>query len=108
MPLMKTGLRAPLIFTPPLQAQDWQLLGENGFMSTFFFKATELKTDSTRLQQCMVAMQKEGKINSWKIEAAGGEPVLAVDTLQLSSEELKHQIREGGIDVEFAKAPQAG
>jgi hypothetical protein len=76
-------------------------------MSTFFFKTVELKTDSTRIQQCMEILQSEGNIDRWQIKAHDGEPVLAVDTLKLSSEQLKHQIRESGIDVEFAKPPQA-
>jgi hypothetical protein len=76
-------------------------------MSTFFFKTAELKTDSTRVQQCMETMQREGVIDRWQIKAYDGDPVLAVDTLSLSSEQLKHQIREGGIDVEFSKPPQA-
>ena len=77
-------------------------------MSTFFFKTPELKTDSTRIQQCMESMQNDGTIQRWQIQAHDGDPVLAIDTLSLSSEQLKHQIREGGIDVEFAKPPQVG
>lgn len=76
-------------------------------MSTFFFKSAELKTDSTRIQQCMESMQREGLIMRWQIQAYDGDPVLAVDTVTLSSEQLKHQIREGGIDIDFAKPPQA-
>lgn len=77
-------------------------------MSTFFFKSAELKTDSTRIQQCMEKMQRDGLINRWQILTYDGDPVLAADTLSISSEELKHRIREGGIDVDFAKPPQAG
>jgi hypothetical protein len=75
-------------------------------MSTFFFTAAELKTDSTRIQQCLESLQREGAIEKWEINADNGEPVLAVDTLEISSEELKHKIREGGIDVDFTRPPQ--
>ena len=75
-------------------------------MSTFFFKATELKTDSTRVQECLENLQREGAIDKWEIDAHSGDPVVAVDTIRISSEELKHRIREGGIDVDFSEPPQ--
>lgn len=76
-------------------------------MSTFFFTTAELKTDNTRIQQCMEKLKMEGSINTWQIKAYSGDPVLAVETITISSEELKHKIREGGVDVEFSKPPQA-
>lgn len=75
-------------------------------MSTFFFKAAELKTDSTRVQQCLETLQREGTIDKWEIDPHSGDPIVAVDTLKISSEELKHKIREGGIDVDFSEPPQ--
>ena len=75
-------------------------------MSTFFFKATELKTDSTRVQECLETLQREGAIDKWEINSHRGDPIVAVDTIQISSEELKHRIREGGIDVDFSEPPQ--
>lgn len=75
-------------------------------MSTFFFKTTELKSDNTRVQQCMEDMEQKGVITRWQIKAYDGDPVLAVDTIKISSEELKHLIRECGIDVEFSVPPQ--
>jgi hypothetical protein len=75
-------------------------------MSLFFFTATELKTDSTRIQECLNSLQQEGTIRGWEIDANNGEPIVKVDTLEVSSEKLKHLIREGGIDVEFSKPPQ--
>jgi hypothetical protein len=77
-------------------------------MSTFFFQTTELKTDSTRVQECMEALQQKGTIQRWQIKAYEGEPVLSVDTVEVSSEALKHLIRECGIDVQFSAPPQAG
>ena len=74
-------------------------------MSTFFFKATELKTDSTRVQQCLESLQREGAIEKWEIDSHSGDPIVAVDSLRISSEELKHRIREGGIDVDFSEPP---
>lgn len=71
-------------------------------MSTFLFKSTELKTDSTRVQECLDALKYKGTIKTWNLDAPGGEPVLSVETLEISSEELKHLIRGCGIDVEFA------
>ena len=76
-------------------------------MSTFFFQTVELKTDSTRVQECMEALQQKGTIQRWQIKAYDGEPVLSVDTLEVSSEALKHLIRECGIDVQFSAPPQA-
>ena len=75
-------------------------------MSTFFFKATELKTDSTRVQECLESLQREGAIEKWEINPQDGEPIVAVDTLKISSEQLKHRIREGGIDVDFSEPPK--
>jgi|GEM_PF-1371767 len=76
------------------------------YMSTFFFTATELKTDSTRIQECLETLQREGTIRSWEIDPNNGEPIVKVDTLEVSSEKLKHLIREGGIDVDFSRPPQ--
>ncbi|ANE52775.1 hypothetical protein [Flavisolibacter tropicus] len=75
-------------------------------MSTFFFKATELKTDSTRIQECLDSLKREGAIEKWEIDPHSGDPIVAVDTLKISSEELKHRIREGGIDADFSEPPQ--
>ncbi len=76
-------------------------------MSTFFFKTTELKTDSTRVQDCLEALKQKGTVQNWQIKSKGGEPVLSVDTVEVSSEGLKHLIRECGIDVEFSEPPQS-
>ena len=56
----------------------------------------------------MEALQQKGTIQRWQIKAYDGEPVLSVDTLEVSSEALKHLIRECGIDVNFSAPPQAG
>ena len=90
----------------------WHNSSSNGnkttAMSTFFFQTVELKTDSTRVQECMDALQAKGTIQRWQIKAYDGEPVLSVDTLEVSSEALKHLIRECGIDVSFSEPPRSG
>ncbi len=73
-------------------------------MSTFLFK-THSNNNKLKLEACLNDLKNNGRINSWEINQQDGAEILSVDTLQLSSEELKHQLRESGVDVEFSNPP---
>jgi hypothetical protein len=75
-------------------------------MSTFFFTAKNgADTAANELKTILKKLQEDQSIDNWQWNE-GGEP-LAIETTKLSSEELKHLLRESGVDVEFTKAPGA-
>jgi hypothetical protein len=76
-------------------------------MSTFFFK-TNITTEEAegRLKQKLDSLQNDQSIQSWKIDVSHPEHLLQINTIKLSSEEVKHLVREAGVDADFTKAPQ--
>lgn len=77
-------------------------------MSTFHFKIPAYQSlNEASLSNCLQALKEQGEVESWNIEKTEKGQYLAVETLTISSEKLKHKLRETGIDVEFTEAPQA-
>lgn len=73
-------------------------------MSTFFFKITNAAQQPTqKLEDCLGQWKEKKLVENWKLNGQQ----LEVETVALSSEELKHKIREEGFDADFTTAPQA-
>jgi hypothetical protein len=76
-------------------------------MSTFFFKPAAGNTENvSKLKELLEKLKIEDSIENWNWNEGDSEQSLAVETNKLSSEELKHILRETGVDVDFTKAPQ--
>ena len=77
-------------------------------MSTYHFKtSTPGTTNFEKIRPSLDKIQSGGDIERWEVLSHNAIPVLQVVTNKLSAEEVKHLLREAGLDVEFTKAPEA-
>lgn len=77
-------------------------------MSTFFFKTNISGPQAIeKIKPALDKLQQDKDIVRWQIHTNDPEHLLEVETIKLSSEELKHELRAAGIEAEFTKAPQA-
>ena len=73
-------------------------------MSTFFFKANNPQgpASGSGLDDLLKKLKDEQAIEDWSWNDSEGDKLLSVETNRLSSEELKHKLRESGVDVDFS------
>jgi hypothetical protein len=77
-------------------------------MSTYHFKTIAPDTaDFEKIRPSLDKLQTSEDIERWEVQSHNAIPVLQVVTNKLSPEEVKHLLREAGLDVEFTKAPEA-
>ena len=74
-------------------------------MSTYFFKTYADTPEGIR--QHMEKLEQSKDIERWRTEPANGGQILEIETLKMSPEQVKHYLRESGIEAEFTRAPQA-
>ena len=77
-------------------------------MSTYFFKTNiNCLGCVTQIKPHLDKMENDKTIERWHIDFNHPEHILEIETNKLSSEQVKHMIRETGIEAEFTKPPQA-
>jgi hypothetical protein len=77
-------------------------------MSTYHFKTSIPGTANfEKIKPSLEKLQNEKDIDGWEVQGRDTEAVLQIVTSKLSPEEVKHHLREAGLDVEFTKAPEA-
>lgn len=76
-------------------------------MSTFFFRINKSTApEEETIKKALEKLERENGVVKWQLHTE--EPsLLEVETITLSSEELKHKLREEGLDADFTTAPQA-
>lgn len=77
-------------------------------MSTYFFKTNINSLGGIdQLKPQLDGLTQNQSIDRWHLNAEHPEQILEIETQKLSPEEVKHQLREAGIEADFTTAPQA-
>jgi hypothetical protein len=77
-------------------------------MSTFSFKTNiDSPQKESEARAYLDRLQKNKDIDNWQLDSNHPEHILQIETLQFSSETLKHALNDAGIIAEFTTAPQA-
>jgi hypothetical protein len=77
-------------------------------MSTYHFKATGGTGTFEQLNPSLERLKNTNDIEGWEVHTFNSNEVLEIVTNKLSPEEVKHLLRESGVDAEFTRAPDAG
>ncbi|MFN2458997.1 MAG: hypothetical protein ABR502_12420 [Chitinophagaceae bacterium] len=77
-------------------------------MSSFFFRTNiNSQQKQAEAKAFLETLQNNQDIDGWQLDVNHPEHILQIETVQFSSETLKHALNEAGIDAEFTTAPQA-
>ena len=75
-------------------------------MSTYFFK-TNINCSGCvdQIKPHLDRMQHAKDIEQWQVDVNDPEHILKIETMKLSPEEVKHQIRAAGFNADFTRPP---
>jgi hypothetical protein len=76
-------------------------------MSTYFFKTNIDSTGiASNIKPHLDKLERNKEIDHWRVHMNDNNHVLEIETQRMSPEQVKHFIRETGIDAEFTSPPQ--
>ena len=77
-------------------------------MSKYFFKTnTNCIGCASQVKPHLDKLEESKEIEHWNMHLNTPEHLSEVVTNKMSPEQVKHYIREAGLEAEFTKAPQA-
>jgi hypothetical protein len=73
-------------------------------MSTYFFKTGSSSNEAeAHIKPHLDRLEDSKEIERWKVHQQ--DEVLEIETHKMSPEQVKHYLREAGVDVEFTRPP---
>lgn len=76
-------------------------------MSTYFFKTNISSTGTaTHIKPHLDKLEQTKEIDHWLVHLQDPDHVLEIETHKMSPEQVKHYLREAGVDAEFTKPPK--